>query len=404
MRAWLRHRPGWVLSTLLVLAGWSAPSARASELRLEAVTVESSAIVVDVLASDLHDAGSFDLIVRFDPERLAAPTRERGVLARHGMALDHTAEPGSYRLAVLVPSGVSGEGQLARLRFPVQAASGSVDLELEARVTDLTGTPIDVQTASARVALGADPEAAPEPTEVPAEDERAAAPREDPEGEKAPEADAEASASGEGAPRFDADGRPLDPERRAEDLAARAAGHRLQVQFEPRAVLADGPSPRIRLRVRAWRSIEALSLAPATLQVAGAGVRVEGIEPDGNGLSVRLVVERRSLPASVELAAFGLLERHPLPVYPRVDVDLDGDGTQGARDRQALIERLGLRAGREGYDDTFDLVRNGVIDAIDLEAFRANLVESERVRRLEQLRQSAQEKTQNPVAGRAEAP
>ncbi len=132
MRAWLRHRPGWVLSTLLVLAGWSAPSARASELRLEAVTVESSAIVVDVLASDLHDAGSFDLIVRFDPERLAAPTRERGVLARHGMALDHTAEPGSYRLAVLVPSGVSGEGQLARLRFPVQAASGSVDLELEA--------------------------------------------------------------------------------------------------------------------------------------------------------------------------------------------------------------------------------------------------------------------------------
>lgn len=406
MRELLRRRPGWVLLTALGLAGGGAPSARASELRLEAVTVESSAIVVDVLASDLRDAGSFDLIVRFDPARLAPPTRESGALARHGMALDHAAEPGSYRLAVLVPNGVSGEGRLARLRFPVQEGSGSVDLELEARVTDLTGTPIDVRAASARVSLAADPDPSKQ-TEAPAEDEQGKAAREDHEGEAPPEegaSETDTAAPGDGPPRFDADGRPLDPERRAEDLAARAAGYRLQVQFEPATVLAEGPSAPIRIRIRAWRSIEALALAPGELRITGNGATIEGVEREGDALSVRARAERRSLPASVELAAFGLLQRHLLPVYPRATVDLDGDGTEGARDREALIERLGLRTGSEGYEASFDLVRDGVIDAIDLEAFRANLVESERARRLERIGQSADAKKQDPVAGRAEAP
>lgn len=387
---------------MLGLVGGSAASAPAGELRLEAVTVEPSAIVVDVLASDLHDAGSFDLVVRFDPTRLAPPTRESGALARQGMALDHSAEPGSYRLAVLVPSGVSGEGQLARLRFPIQEGSGSVDLELEARVTDLTGTPIDVEAASARVPLGADPDAAPERAEAPAEDDQATTARAEHDGEERPEAvaaDPDESASG-----FDADGRPLDPARRAEDLAARAAGYRMQVQFEPATVLAAGPSAPVRIRIRAWRSIAAQPLAPGELRVTGKGAIVEDVEPEADGLSVRVRAERSSLPASVELAAFGLLERHLLPVYPRSSVDLDRDGTEGARDRDALTERLGLRVGSEGYDESFDLVRDGVIDATDLEAFRANLVESERARRLEQIQQSADAKQQDPVAGRAEAP
>lgn len=394
------------IATVAVVAmacalGAAAPGA-ASELRLETVRVEPSAIVVDLMASQLRTVGSFDVVVRFDPAMVSAPVRENGALASGGMSLDHASDPGTYRLAILVPRGVTGDGALARLRFPIRAAQNSVDLTLDARLTDLAGAPLDVRVRSARVDLprpeaGEDAPAeqtadagrdGPEPRDAePNEASAEAAKSADPE---PPPAASEAATEKDGV-RFDRDGRPEDPVRRAEDLAARAAGYRLQVRFDPPEALADGSSTPMRAVVRGWRSTEALSLSPEDVRLAGKALRVERIESGEDGLTAALRIDAEALPAWLELEAFGLLERHRVPLHPRADVDFDGSGSADSRDYTRLVERFGARRGSDRYDERFDLVRDGVIDEADVDAFRFNMIESERARRLERLERAARE-------------
>lgn len=383
----------WILAGAL---GAAATPGMASEIRLETVRVDPSAIVVDLMASELRMVGSFDIVVRFDPAAVSAPVRENGALAAGGMVLDHAADPGTYRLAVLVPRGVTGDGTIARLRFPVRVERNAVDLALDARLTDLAGAPLAVGVRSARVEfpLVDGGEAAPaEPLADAGGDgsESLGAGPDEPGADAARAADSQpepATGEDEAAP-FDRHGRPRDPERRAEDLAARAAGYRLQLRFEPSEVLAGQGLTQIRAVVRAWRSTEALSLAPEDLRVSGERLRVDRIESAGQGLEAWLLVDRDALPAWLELDAFGLLERHRVPVHPRADVDFDGSGMADSRDYALLVERLGATRGSDRYDERFDVVRDGIIDEADVDAFRLNMIESERARRLEHLERRA---------------
>lgn len=389
-----------LLSVLVVLLGTLGTSvhAGASELRLEVVRVEPSAIVVDVKASQLRAVGSFDVVVHFDPAAIAAPVREDGQLAAGGMLLDHESDPGTYRLAVIVPRGVTGDGVLARLRFPVRAPQDAVDLGLDARLTDLSGVPIDVRVQSARVevprvAVGeespaestADAEKSdtlePPDAEPDAESEKAA---EAGVAEKKPEAASEAE-SEDGAARFDREGRPKDPARRAEDLAARAAGHRLQVRFEPSESFSDGASTPMRVTLRAWRFSEALPLSPGSVRLTGTALTVERVVAKDDGLEAQLRIDGESLPAWLEIESFGLLERYRVPVHPHGDVDFDRSGSVDSRDYDRLVALFGARRGQDRYEERFDLVRDKVIDEADLDAFRFNMIEGERARRLEHL-------------------
>ena len=385
-----------VLAVLLGILGASVPSG-ASELRLELVRVEPSAIVVDVKASQLSAVGSFDVVVHFDPAAIAAPVRENGQLAAGGMLLDHESDPGTYRLAVIVPRGVTGDGVLARLRFPVRAPQDAVDLGLDARLTDLSGVPIDVRVQSARVdvprvAVGeegpaesiADAEKSdtlePYDAEPDAEREKAA----EAGGPEKPEAASEAEPE-DGTARFDREGRPKDPARRAEDLAARAAGYRLQVRFEPSESFSAGSSTPMHVALRAWRFSEALPLAPESVRLTGTSLTVERVVSKDDGLEAQLRIDGESLPASLEIESFGLLERYRVPVHPHGDVDFDRSGSVDSRDYDRLVELFGVRRGRDRYEERFDLVRDKVIDEADLDAFRFNMIEGERARRLEHL-------------------
>jgi hypothetical protein len=56
-----------------------------------------------------------------------------------------------------------------------------------------------------------------------------------------------------------------------------------------------------------------------------------------------------------------------------------------------MTGRVGTQQGDARYEERFDIVRDGRIDAEDLAAFRFNLIETERARRLKALESQAED-------------
>jgi hypothetical protein len=391
----------------LVAALTCVGEAAAEELVLRSRGLEGSTLVVEVVARDLEQVGSFDIDVAFDPDALRAPQREDGGLIQGTMVADHTPEAGRYRLGVVAPAGVSGEGAIATLRFPLRGG-GETELDLQARLTDLDGYPRDASARGLRVALanGAMVEHGSAPGEpgddglgqtkadVVEQGDAASDPLPPPEGELArmtPD-----TGAGEPAPD-DASSTQVDRQRvrRIGDFLARKAGYSMYVRFVPEEKLAEEGTTVMRLRVQVLRHGQPRALEPEDVTIDGPGFEVVQAEStqDPLGLGIELAVAADDLPASVELTAFGLFETHEVPVYPRADIDFDGSGAITEADHRLLARSYGARRGLHGYEERFDIVRDDVLDERDLKAFRANTIEFERARRLELLsRESAEER------------
>lgn len=131
---------------------WSSP-VQAGELVLEPRGREGDELIVDLMARDTDRLGSADLTVRFDPVHLGAPRVERGELSILGMMVDHVPQPGRLRIAFISPTGVSGKGALATLRFRVREDSRPAQLGLTGGLTDVDGRSIGSELRGATVGL-----------------------------------------------------------------------------------------------------------------------------------------------------------------------------------------------------------------------------------------------------------
>ena len=85
-----------------------------------------------------------------------------------------------------------------------------------------------------------------------------------------------------------------------------------------------------------------------------------------------------------------------MPVYPRVDADLDGSGDLTRNDYARFAIHLGARKGRAGYEERLDILPDGRIDRHDLAAFRFNLLEVERALRLREFESEHQSEESTP--------
>lgn len=384
------------LGALGLATAWAAASA-GEQLVLTPRGIEGSDLVVDVVASGLDGVGSFDLTVGFDASELGPPRLVRGPLTARGMVADNLVREGSYRIAVISPLGVSGDGDLVTLRFPVRGGAGSADLGLEARISDLNGVAIPSRALGASVRLGevgdAEVSDSPEADEASRVEEAAPDLIESARRDTGPE--------GEDAVRdLDMERRETlstevpdarweqEEERRRIDRAARLAGYAMRVRFDPeeRIVEKSGPTP-VAARLTVSRHGESVAIEPADVSLEGSDVEVHRVRAadDGRGLELELRVDREALPAWLEASAFGLHEVHLVRVYPRIDVDLDGSGDLTRRDYAILASHFGARKGQPRFEERFDILPNGRIDRDDLAAFRFNLVETERAQRLKDL-------------------
>ena len=185
----------------------------------------------------------------------------------------------------------------------------------------------------------------------------------------------------------------LDPrwqeqeERKRGDRASRLAGYSMRLRFDPeeRVVEDSGRTP-IAARLMVFKAGAVVAIEPADIELEGSGVEVHRTRAadDGHSLELELMVDGEALPAWLEASAFGLYEEHLVPVYPRVDADLDGSGDLTRNDYARFAIHLGARKGRAGYEERLDILPDGRIDRHDLAAFRFNLLEVERARRLKE--------------------
>jgi hypothetical protein len=385
---------------LLALATLMTGSASGEEVVLEPRGIEGSDLVVDVLARDLRRIGSFDVTVSFDPARLDAPRREDGSITAGTMAADNVPQPGRYRLAVIAPVGISGDGALATLRFPRRGGLGAIDLDLDVRLTDLNGSAIPVRVRGARVQVdGLEPtrrEDAAAPTEdVSSGDAEAddAPPGESLEASKGPREAADSEPNPPASEPLDAAARERAAERERAHRAAQLEGFTMHVRFDPEERFAESAPTAIRAELRAFRHGTALPLAADDVSLTAIGATVRTVRPaeDFPGLEIEVDVDPDALPARLEVGLLGLYEDKLVPVYPRVDVDYDGSGDLSARDGVIMTGRVGTQQGDARYEERFDIVRDGRIDAEDLAAFRFNLIETERARRLKALESQAED-------------
>jgi hypothetical protein len=166
------------------------------------------------------------------------------------------------------------------------------------------------------------------------------------------------------------------------------AGYSMQLRFDPRERIAEDSG---RTTVRAWIGVfkhgDYVDITPEDVDLGGIDVDIRRVRPaeDGRGLDLELAVDADALPAWLEMSSFNLNEWHMVPVYPRVDVDIDGSGDFTRLDYALFATHIGKREGQAGYDERLDILPDGKIDEYDAAAFRFNLVAAERARRLETL-------------------
>lgn len=426
----------YVLAPCVLGLGAPATDARGQEVRLEQAGVDGSNLVVKVMAADLDEVGSFDVTVRFDPHRLAPPSRSEGVLGENGMAADNGRLPGQYRLALIVPAGVSGGGEIATLRFPIQGEASGVELGLEARLTDLRGAGLPTKVEGLYIAslapeyqdpeLEAEQEAQAElETETPSEldsatDDGKLNGRETDEGVRDEPSDADLrnlagdsddraatqvatrqsetsdpTASDEsGRSTLDAErpgSKPMNEAWKVEDRNARSEGYQLNYVFEPEGLFAATGTTPIGLTVRVFKLGFPQPLAERDVRLSGTGVTVRKVRISSEGalgggmLHAELGIDPGALPVRLEIHAFGLHEEHLVPVYPRVDADLDHSGRIDMYDYEIMSAAYGSRPGNLHWEERCDLVRDGIVDEADLWTFQFNMVENERARRLKRL-------------------
>jgi hypothetical protein len=393
----------WVVLSM----SWAAPTA-AEELMLTSRGIDGSDLVVDVVARDLRAAGSLDLTVGFDASKLGAPRVEHGPLTRGGMVADNLTSAGSYRIAVISPTGVSGDGGIVTLRFPVQASAGSAALGLEARVSDVNGVAIPSRALGTSVTLGdawadaSEDSDAPEAMESDDRSYETAAVESD-----SADRDSVDPNSGDSS-RVDSE--PIEPEfldpsweeeeeRRRVDREARLAGYAMQLRFDPRERLAeDSGSTTVRAWIGVFKHGDYVDVTPQDVDLDGLNLDIRRVRPaeDGRGLELELAVDADALPAWIQMNAFNMNEWHMVPVYPRVDVDVDGSGDLTRLDYALFATHIGKREGQAGYDERLDILPDGKIDEYDAAAFRFNLREAERARRLETLRSNNPEEVVAP--------
>ncbi len=377
-------------------------AATAEELRLEPRGVEGSELVVDVVGSNLHKVGGFDLTVRFDPGQLGAPTRANGPLAAGTMFADNGRRPGEYRLALLSPTGVSGAGEIATLRFPLRGDGGATALQLDAALVDVRGAPIETRALGTQIAampVREVPEPSPEAetldTGEPESEADAAGRPETAEVEPVEPGESERAAdeapSEGGALESDPDEAPLSPEeeRRVRDRAARMAGYQLRVIFDPGDQVVARPRTELNAEITVFHRGRPIPISSGDLSIATRGVEVKRIrfqdDDEAPFAIAELSVDPEALPAEIEVAGFDLYGRYRLPVHPEIDPDLDGSGRLDDADIAMIEDAIGSRKGSQGYAERVDLVPDGVIDGSDLAAFRFNLIQQERARRLRAL-------------------
>lgn len=368
------------------------------ELELRTRGVEGSELVVDVVASELREVGSLELTVGFEPSQLGPPRLERGSLTGGGMIADNLVARDRYKIAVISPLGVTGEGDVATLRFPIRDSEAVSTLGLEASLTDLSGSLIRSSARGVSASLGGSVEEAeppPDPERDPARDDAEPA-------DPTRESDGETSATRDvreaerGASEQDRQ-RPADEEllrsvlereretrdrQEVRDNAARLAGYKMVMRFEPEEMLATAGSTPIRARLYAFRHARMLPLEPRQVSLTGRGVEVVRVTAADDGLELELRVDGEALPGRLEVRGLGLHAEFLVPVYPQVDVDFDDSGDLTLADYQVLGRSLGAQDGEPLYEERLDIVRDGTIDNADFAAFQFILVETERARRL----------------------
>lgn len=446
-----------------------AAASSAEQVRLVSRGTQGSELVVELVGSDLNAVGSMDLTVGFDPAKLGSPQFDQGPLTFGAMVVSNPKQPGRLRIGLIAPAGVSGEGNVATLRFPIRE-SGAMHLSLTGKLTDPEGSPLPSSLLGMQTHVAAEPvrelaEDGPRDVETPdagvAEEVRslgeqaaeaaggrwgetdvaiAAVSSEEPVRSGGPvalaEVDAEAvappsgaeprgaaatgaaatpsppppseppsppeqpvslSAVGERAPvealgkqrpgaEWQVDLARPENELEKADLQARLAGYNSVIRFEPRELIAEGPAVQLRARIQLFRHLQPLEIDPADLRLIGSGAEIVQLQRlDDRSLVAELRVDGSALPAYLELRSFGLYQRSAVPVYPRVDVDLDGSGELTGRDLALMRRQLGALEGEARYSERVDIVRDGRIDDDDYSAFRFILIEEERARRLKLL-------------------
>jgi len=95
---------------------------------------------------EVTNASSMDIIITYDPSAIVNPQVVQGRLVSGAMMTVNTREPGLVRITVFREPPINGTGAIATLNFErTGEAQGSVT-SLTARLTDVRGTPIPIQT------------------------------------------------------------------------------------------------------------------------------------------------------------------------------------------------------------------------------------------------------------------
>ena len=94
----------------------------------------------------LADVGAIDATISYDTATLAKPRVSQGGLIAGAMMVPDTNSPGTIRIVIVTTGIISGSGPVASVRFDKKGASSGSILSLNAKLINLKGVSLPVQT------------------------------------------------------------------------------------------------------------------------------------------------------------------------------------------------------------------------------------------------------------------
>ena len=102
--------------------------------------------VFELQGAGLEGIGGMDITIGYDASSLTNPRVVQGGLVSGGMMIANTNAPGSVRIAMVQPRGISGAGSIATISFDLSGGTPGKILSLNAKLVDTKGAKIASQT------------------------------------------------------------------------------------------------------------------------------------------------------------------------------------------------------------------------------------------------------------------
>jgi hypothetical protein len=102
--------------------------------------------VFELQGAGLEGMGGMDITIGYDVSSLTNPRVVQGGLVSGGMMIANTNAPGSVRIAMVQPKGISGAGSIATISFDLSGVTPGKILSLNANLVDTKGAKIASQS------------------------------------------------------------------------------------------------------------------------------------------------------------------------------------------------------------------------------------------------------------------